>query len=91
MIWVAFATGAGSILKKFYGSGSATLFSTVGLWFSSAKTHYYVELLAAYSAVKHFRFLLEGRNFTLFTDHKPLTFALFRVCLPWSASPVLPV
>lgn len=33
------------------------------------------ELLAAYSSVKKFRFLLECRRFTLFTDHKPLTFA----------------
>lgn len=33
------------------------------------------ELLAAYSAVKHFRHYIEGRLFTLFTDHKPLTFA----------------
>ena len=34
------------------------------------------ELLAMYLAVKHFRHLLEGRIFTLFTDHKPLTSAL---------------
>ncbi len=34
------------------------------------------ELLAIYAAIKHFRHLLEGRNFTVFTDHKPLTFAL---------------
>nr|VZI51113.1 unnamed protein product [Spirometra erinaceieuropaei] len=27
-------------------------------------------------AVKHFRQFLEGRDFTVFTDHKPLTFAL---------------
>ena len=33
------------------------------------------ELLAAYAAVKHFRYQLEGRHFTIFTDHKPLTFA----------------
>ena len=30
------------------------------------------ELLAAYRAIQHFRYLLEGREFTLFTDHAPL-------------------
>ncbi|BHF62238.1 hypothetical protein SprV_0200521900 [Sparganum proliferum] len=34
------------------------------------------ELLAIYLAVKHFRHFLEGRDFTVFTDHKPSTFAL---------------
>ena len=34
------------------------------------------ELLAAYLGIRHFRHLLEGRSFTLFTDHKPLTYAL---------------
>ncbi|BHF72298.1 hypothetical protein SprV_0401536200 [Sparganum proliferum] len=34
------------------------------------------ELLAIYLAVKHFRHFLEGHDFTVFTDHKPLTFAL---------------
>lgn len=33
------------------------------------------ELLAIYSVVKHFRHMLEGRHFIIFTDHKPLTFA----------------
>lgn len=33
------------------------------------------ELLAAYKAVKHFRHMLEGRAFIIYTDHKPLTFA----------------
>lgn len=31
------------------------------------------ELLAAYLAVKHFRHVLEGRQFHILTDHKPLT------------------
>ena len=34
------------------------------------------ELLASYAAVKHFRHFLEGRPFTIFTDHKPLTTVL---------------
>jgi len=33
------------------------------------------ELLAIYESVKHFRYLLEARDFTIFTDHKPLTTA----------------
>lgn len=34
------------------------------------------ELLAMYLAVKHFRHFLEGRPFSIYTDHKPLTFAM---------------
>lgn len=34
------------------------------------------ELLAIYLTLKHFRHTLEGRQFTVFTDHKPLTYAL---------------
>ena len=30
------------------------------------------ELLSAYRAVKHFRHFVEGKSFTLYTDHKPL-------------------
>lgn len=33
------------------------------------------ELLAAYEAVKYFKHHLEGRHFTIFTDHKPLSYA----------------
>jgi hypothetical protein len=43
------------------------------------------ELLAAYLAVRYFRFLLEAREFHILTDHKPLTYALHRVSEPWSA------
>ena len=34
------------------------------------------ELLAIYLTIKHFRYFLEGRNFHILTDHKPLTYAL---------------
>ena len=43
------------------------------------------ELLALYLAIRHFRFLLEARPFTVFVDHKPLTFAMAKVAEPWSA------
>jgi len=42
------------------------------------------ELFAAFAAVRHFRFQLEGRSFQLWTDHKPLTFAINRVSDAWS-------
>jgi hypothetical protein len=33
------------------------------------------ELLAIYEAMKHFRHMLEAQHFTIFTDHKPITYA----------------
>lgn len=33
------------------------------------------ELLAIYESIKYFRHMVEARIFTVFTDHKPLTFA----------------
>lgn len=47
---------------------------------SPAQTKYSTfdrELLAIYLAIKHFRHFVEGREFKVFTDHKPLTRALF--------------
>jgi transposase InsO family protein len=43
------------------------------------------ELTAIFSAVRHFRFLLEGRHFRILTDHKPVVAAFRRVSPPWSA------
>jgi hypothetical protein len=43
------------------------------------------ELLACVAGFRHFRHILEGRRFTIFTDHKPLTYALSRTSDPWSA------
>ncbi len=43
------------------------------------------ELLAVVTAIRHFRYLLEGRSFVVFTDHKPLVGALHRRSDPISA------
>ena len=37
-----------------------------------------------YLAVKKFRYSIEGRKFTLFTDHRPLTFVFNNVSVRWS-------
>ena len=34
------------------------------------------ELLAVYLAIKHFHYFVEGREFQVFTDHKPLIYSL---------------
>ena len=42
------------------------------------------ELLALYLSIRHFRYFLEGRPFTVYTDHKPLTFSMSKTAEPWS-------
>jgi hypothetical protein len=37
-----------------------------------------LELLAVVAAIRHFCYMLEGRSFVVFTDHKPLAGALHR-------------
>ena len=70
-------------------SSSNTLTTPGSHWHFSAKatTLYSTfdrELLALYLGVKHFRHFLEGRQFTAYTDHKPLTFCM-AICLDtWS-------
>ena len=43
------------------------------------------ELFSIFASIWHFRHHIEGRDFTVWTDHKPLTFALFRVSNCWTA------
>ncbi len=43
------------------------------------------ELFACFAGIRHFRYMLDGRRFGIFTDHKPLTYALARVSEPWTA------
>ena len=42
------------------------------------------EWLAVYLGIPHFRHYLEGRTFPIFTDHRPLTFAMAKSLEPWS-------
>ena len=42
------------------------------------------ELLALYLGIRHFRYFLEGRQFTAYTDHKPLSFSMSKASDPWS-------
>ncbi|KAK3800827.1 hypothetical protein RRG08_028728 [Elysia crispata] len=42
-------------------------------------------LLELYLAVRPFRFFLEGRSFTVLTDHKPLVGAMSKVSYSWTA------
>jgi hypothetical protein len=44
-----------------------------------------LELLAAVAAIRHFRHILEGHDFQLWTDHRPLVIALTHVSELWSA------
>lgn len=47
---------------------------------SSTESHYSTfdwELLAVCAAIRHFKHYVEGCKFTIFTDHKPLTYSLF--------------
>ena len=43
------------------------------------------ELLALYLGIWHFRYFVEGKMFTEFTDHKPLTFSMARLSYSWSS------
>jgi hypothetical protein len=43
------------------------------------------EMWAIFSGIRYFRYMLEGRRFTVFTDHKPLVTALRRQSEPWTA------
>jgi hypothetical protein len=66
------------------GGGRRTRGSRLG-FSPKRRTAFDRELLACFQAICHFRFLLEGRRFTLYTDHKPLTTAVRGSTEPWTA------
>ena len=77
----------GAVLQqKFCSSWSPLFFLSKKLFVTEAKySAFDRELLASYSSIRHFQFLLEGSELTLFMDHKPLMQALSHSSLPWSA------
>lgn len=74
----ASSTAAGAVLQQFSNGG----WKPLGFYsskFSPAQQKYSTfgrELTAMKMAVQYFRHLLEGRTFTIYTDHHPLTHAL---------------
>ncbi|BHF78214.1 hypothetical protein SprV_0602132600 [Sparganum proliferum] len=74
----AFNVAVGSVPQQ-HLAGRTQSFSFFSRNLSPAETRYSTfgrELLAVFLAVKHSRHLLEGRDFTVFTDHKSLSFDL---------------
>ena len=74
----ASTSAIGGVLQQVIdGHAKPLAFFSKGL--NSAQVNYSVfdrELLAMYLSLRHFRYFLEGRAFTLFTDHKPLVSAV---------------
>ena len=71
----------GAVLSQIDSSGSRRPLEYFLAAFSDAQKRYTTfdkELLAAYLAVHHFTYFLEGRPFTLYTYHKPLVGAISR-------------
>ena len=71
----------GGVLQQFL-NGMWQPLSFLSKKLNPAETRYSTfdrELLAVYATIKHFRHNLEGRNFFVNTDHKPLTFVMSSV------------
>lgn len=76
LITDASSVAVGAVLEQFVSGWQPLGFYSQKL--KPAETRYSTlgrELLAVYIAVKHFRHFLEGRDFYVLTDHKPLTFS----------------
>lgn len=70
----------GAVLQQ-KGKGGVSPIGFYSHRLNAAQTKYSTfdrELLAMYMSVQHFKHLLEGRQFYILCDHKPLTFAMAR-------------
>jgi hypothetical protein len=89
---IALATDAsnthigGPLLQQVQGSWQQLGYFSRNLQPAESKySTFDLELLAAVAAIRHFRHILEGQNFRLWTDHRPVVTALTLVSEPWSA------
>lgn len=87
-LWVdASDFGMGAVLQQFVNDTWVPL-GFYSKKFSDTQRHYSTydrELQAAYSGLKNFQYFLEGQQFSIYTDHKPLSFAFSQ--RPEKASP----
>ena len=70
--------GMGAVLEQYIDQRWVPL-AFFSKKFSSSQANYSAydrELVAIHLAIRHFRYFLEGRRFTVFTDHKPITLAI---------------
>jgi hypothetical protein len=84
----ASSTHVGASLQQRRGGGTWEPLGFFSRKLNTAQSKYSAidrELWAVFSGIRFFRFMLEGRRFTVYTDHKPLTSALHRVSEPWTA------
>jgi transposase InsO family protein len=85
----ASASHVGAVLQQ--RSATTAAWQPLAFWsakLTAAQKNYSTfdrELLAIFLAIRQFRFMLEGREFSVFTDHKPLIDSLRRISDPWSA------
>jgi RNase H-like domain found in reverse transcriptase len=84
LVLVTDASGSqvGAVLQQRYAGQAWCPLGFFSQKLSPAESRYSAfdrELLAVYSSILHFRHLLEGRHFSVFSDHKPLAGALHKV------------
>jgi hypothetical protein len=84
----ASATHVGAVVQQRRQGGAWRPLGFFSAQLSKAEVNYSAfdrELFAIVAAIRHFRYMLEGRAFVVFTDHKPLVGALHRRSDPISA------
>ena len=82
------ASGAatGAVIEQYVGSWmSVAIISRKLRPAEQIYSSFVSELLAMYLDIRHIRYFPKGRTFTLCTDHKHMTIAMYKVSDPWSA------